>query len=327
MPQYRLHDEGARRRGLRRRPRGDARAARGDRRRGAARGGARLLAAAGASVEGSRVRIPAALVDDALAAAPRSITLTSAGPGRRSSSPPAPSTTAPGPTASSSSAPAPETAAPARSPTSRRWRRCRRSSPNIDFVLSMVHPHELPAHAAPVAPVRGHAARDVQAAHHGARGRRATCEVFNEMAAACGAADSWAIYAMPTPPLTHGKESTDRLVGCARLGIPMIYASAFLPGATAPASVAGCVVLANAEMLSGLVISAARQPRRAVRLRRRAGLDGAAHRRTSCTAARRRWPRSRPRPTWRATTACRRSGTAAAPTRCCSTSSGRSRPA
>ena len=80
------------------------------------------------------------------------------------------------------------------------------------------------------------------------------------MAAACGAADSWAIYAMPTPPLTHGKESTDRLVGCARLGVPMVYASAFLPGATAPASVAGCVVLANAEMLSGLVISELANP-------------------------------------------------------------------
>jgi len=47
--------------------------------------------------------------------------------------------------------------------------------------------------------------------------------------------------------------ATRYLVGdaCARLGIPMVYASAFLPGATAPASVAGCVVLANAEMLSG----------------------------------------------------------------------------
>ena len=38
------------------------------------------LAAAGARVEGSRVRIPACMVDDALAAAPRSITLASRGP-------------------------------------------------------------------------------------------------------------------------------------------------------------------------------------------------------------------------------------------------------
>jgi trimethylamine--corrinoid protein Co-methyltransferase len=65
---------------------------------------------------------------------------------------------------------------------------------------------------------------------------------------------------MPTPPLTHGKDSVDRLVGCARLGIPMVYASAFLPGATAPASVAGCVVQANAEMLSGLVIAELASP-------------------------------------------------------------------
>ena len=123
----------------------------------------------------------------------------------------------------------------------------------------MVHPHELPAHLAPVAQfaamLRGTSKPLIMVPEDAA-----TWRVFNEMAAACGAADSWAIYAMPTPPLTHGKESTDRLVGCARLGVPMVYASAFLPGATAPASVAGCVVLANAEMLSGLVISELASP-------------------------------------------------------------------
>jgi trimethylamine--corrinoid protein Co-methyltransferase len=118
----------------------------------------------------------------------------------------------------------------------------------------MVHPHELPADLAPVAQfaamLRG-TSKPLIMVPEDAR----HLEAFNEMAAACGAQDSWAIYAMPTPPLTHGDLSVDRLVDCARLGIPMVYASAFLPGATAPASVAGCVVLANAEMLSGLVIS------------------------------------------------------------------------
>ena len=139
----------------------------------------------------------------------------------------------------------------------------------------MVHPHELPADAAPVAQfaamLRG-TSKPLIMVPEDAR----HLEVFNEMAAACGAAGSWGIYAMPTPPLTHGKESVDRLVGCARLGIPMIYASAFLPGATAPASVAGCVVLANAEMLSGLRDHAARPRRRSLRLRGVPGLDGAA---------------------------------------------------
>ena len=130
---------------------------------------------------------------------------------------------------------------------------------NIDFVLSMVHPHELSAVAAPpaqfAAMLRG-TSKPLVMVPEDAR----HIELFMEMATACGASDSWAIYAMPTPPLTHGKDSVDRLVGCARLGIPMIYASAFLPGATAPASVAGCVVQANAEMLSGLVIAELASP-------------------------------------------------------------------
>jgi trimethylamine--corrinoid protein Co-methyltransferase len=40
----------------------------------------------------------------------------------------------------------------------------------------------------------------------------------------------------------------------------MVYATALLQGATAPASRAGCLVLANAEMLSGLVVSQLAKP-------------------------------------------------------------------
>ena len=91
--------------------------------------------------------------------------------------------------------------------------------PNIDFVLSMVHPHELPADIAPVAQfaamLRGTSKPLIMVPEDAEH-----LELFNEMAAACGAADSWALYAMPTPPLIHGKESADRLVRCARAGHP-----------------------------------------------------------------------------------------------------------
>jgi trimethylamine--corrinoid protein Co-methyltransferase len=218
-----------------------------------------LLSAAGAKVDGTRVRIPAALVDQTLSTAPRTVRLTSRGasaglelesgrvyygtgsdcifvlgPGSRDRR-------------AGSLADVEEMAA------------LQEKLPSIDFVLSMVHPHELPADLAPVAQfaamLRGTSKPLIMVPEDAAH-----LEVFREMAAACGAADSWAIYAMPTPPLVHGKESVDRLVGCARLGVPMVYASAFLPGATAPASVAGCVVLANAEMLSGLVITQLARP-------------------------------------------------------------------
>jgi trimethylamine--corrinoid protein Co-methyltransferase len=210
-------------------------------------------------VDGSRVRVSAAMVDDALAAAPRSIAVSSRG------SAPALELT-PGPTYYGTGSDCIYVLGPGA--------RDRRAGTladveemaalqerlgNIDFVLSMVHPHELSADAAPpaqfAAMLRG-TSKPLIMVPEDAR----HLELFSEMASACGASDSWAIYAMPTPPLTHGKDSVDRLVGCARLGIPMVYASAFLPGATAPASVAGCVVQANAEMLSGLVIAELASP-------------------------------------------------------------------
>jgi trimethylamine--corrinoid protein Co-methyltransferase len=213
-----------------------------------------VLRSAGADVEGSRVRMPEGLVDDALAAAPRHVTLTS-----RAGEPALDLT--PGPVYYGTGSDCIFVLGPAA-----RDRRqgvlddveemtaLQERLVNIDFVLSMVHPHELPAGAAPVAQfaamLRG-TSKPLIMVPEDAR----HLEVFDSMAEACGARDSWALYAMPTPPLTHGKESVDRLAGCARLGVPMIYASAFLPGATAPASVAGCVALANAEMLSGLVIA------------------------------------------------------------------------
>ena len=218
-----------------------------------------VLATAGAVVEGSRVRIPAGLVDDALAAAPRSITLTSRGAGPALDLTDGPVYYGTGSDCIFVLGPGERDRRTGTLADVEEMAALQEKLTNIDFVLSMIHPHELPAHQAPLsqfaAMLRG-TSKPLIMVPEDAR----HLEVFNEMAAACGAAESWAIYAMPTPPLTHGKESVDRLVGCARLGIPMVYASAFLPGATAPASVAGCVVLANAEMLSGLVISELASP-------------------------------------------------------------------
>jgi len=210
--------------------------------------------AAGARVEGSRVRIPSGLIDDALAAAPRSISLASRGAGLALELKPGPVYYGTGSDCLFVLGPGPRDRRDGVLADVEEMAALQEKLTNIDYVLSMVHPHELPADLAPVAQfaamLRG-TSKPLIMVPEDARHLKA----FNEMAAACGAQDSWAIYAMPTPPLTHGDLSVDRLVDCARLGIPMVYASAFLPGATAPASVAGCVVLANAEMLSGLVIS------------------------------------------------------------------------
>jgi trimethylamine---corrinoid protein Co-methyltransferase len=213
-----------------------------------------MLAAAGARVQGTRAHIPAGLVDDALAAAPRSITLASRGRAPALQLTDGPVYYGTGSDCIFVHGPGARDRRQGVLADVEEMAALQEKLPNLDYVLSMVHPHELAAQVAPVAQfaamLRG-TSKPLIMVPEDAR----HLAVFKEMAAACGAADSWAIYAMPTPPLQHGKESVDRLAGCARLGIPMVYASAFLPGATAPASAAGCVLLANAEMLSGLVIS------------------------------------------------------------------------
>jgi trimethylamine---corrinoid protein Co-methyltransferase len=213
-----------------------------------------LLAGAGASVDGTRVRIPAQLVDDALAAAPRSVTLTSRGESGELVLEAGPVYYGTGSDCLVCLGPHTRDRRPVTLDDVEQMAALQERLPNIEFVMSMAHPHELPATFAPAAQfaamLRGTSKPLIMVPEVAA-----DIDLFNEMAAACGSAGSWALYAMPTPPLVHGGHSAARLVRCAELGVPMVYASATLQGATGPASRAGVLVQTNAEMLSGLVIS------------------------------------------------------------------------
>jgi len=77
---------------------------------------------------------------------------------------------------------------------------------------------------------------------------------IQEMAAVAGEKDSIIVYAMPSPPLQHDAEALSKVVACAELQIPLVYAPAPCAGSTAPRSVTATVLVANAEVLSGLVL-------------------------------------------------------------------------
>jgi trimethylamine--corrinoid protein Co-methyltransferase len=68
------------------------------------------------------------------------------------------------------------------------------------------------------------------------------------------------LFRQPVSPLTHDIEPLRAVLYCAETGIPMCYASYPLMGASGPATLAGSVALSNAEFLSGLVISQLRAP-------------------------------------------------------------------
>jgi trimethylamine--corrinoid protein Co-methyltransferase len=64
-----------------------------------------------------------------------------------------------------------------------------------------------------------------------------------------------ALYSEPISPLTHAKESCEKLLYIAAKGLPVVYTPAVMIGGSAPVTVAGALVQANAEQLSGLLIT------------------------------------------------------------------------
>lgn len=62
-------------------------------------------------------------------------------------------------------------------------------------------------------------------------------------------------YIEPSSPLSHSKEAVEKLLLCAQEKVPIIYTPCPSGGGTAPVTLAGNLVLALAESLSGVVLS------------------------------------------------------------------------
>jgi trimethylamine--corrinoid protein Co-methyltransferase len=218
-----------------------------------------LLGKAGALVDGSRVRIPSSLVDQALEMAPRRVRITSRSGNGSMELESGVSYFGSGSDCLFSAGPGPRDRRPVTLTDVEEMAALQDKLPNIDYVMSMAHPYELDPNFVPVAQfaamLKGTSKPILMVAENATH-----LELFSEMAAVCGARDSWGLYAMSTPPLTHGFESASRLIRCAELGVPMIYGGAYLQGATVPASLPAYFLVANVEMLSGLVISQLARP-------------------------------------------------------------------
>jgi trimethylamine--corrinoid protein Co-methyltransferase len=138
--------------------------------------------------------------------------------------------------------------------------------PNIDFVMSMGSPHDVPspdvylyAFAEMVfntnKPIvfTANNGRDVdhivEMASHVARGREALRE-----------RPFLLHYVEPISPLVFPASSLEKLIRCAEYGIPVAFPSGANAGGGAPITLAGAMALANAECLGGLVIHQLKRP-------------------------------------------------------------------
>jgi trimethylamine---corrinoid protein Co-methyltransferase len=80
------------------------------------------------------------------------------------------------------------------------------------------------------------------------------CEIAAGGAANLRDNPSFALYTEPATPLKHPKESLDKLLFMAQKELPIIYTPGVQGNATAPASLAGVIVMAASDCLAGLVI-------------------------------------------------------------------------
>ncbi|UCG89040.1 MAG: trimethylamine methyltransferase family protein [Gemmatimonadota bacterium] len=225
-----------------------------------------LLTRAGATVDGARVRVPAPLVEQALSTAPKEITICDreGEPAMRL----APGYIYFGTGSDTTWVIDPETGERRRTDLDsiRMTTRLTDALPNLDFAMSMGTAPEI----APELADQHHFAAMVESTTKPlmftVQSERAAVDIAAMCALVSGDGESFRkrpfamLYAMPTAPLYHTAEALSALLVCADTGIPAVYSSAPQYGATGPITIAGSLVVANAEMLSGLVIQQLHRP-------------------------------------------------------------------
>ncbi len=225
-------------------------------------GALKLLRQAGAGVCDTRARLPHELIDRALAGAPRAYVLKG-----RAADGNLDRELADGRTWFGTGPDCPYVADPqgggrrrARLADVERFAALCEKLPNIDFVMSMGLPDDVDIERIDLAQLAAMLAGTRKPIVVSSPFGGAPLRVMAEMADACGTSGSLACLTMSSPPLQLDEACLDKLIVCGELGIPAVLAPAPSAGSTAPASIPAVVVVANAEVLAGLVVSQLAHP-------------------------------------------------------------------
>ena len=130
----------------------------------------------------------------------------------------------------------------------------------IDFIASFAHPQDVPANLAYVASFRALVENSTKPIFFTAAGEEDLSIIIEMAEAVAGSAEALhekpflIHYAEPTSPLSHSYGALRKLFLCADKKVPVNYTPAVLAGASGPVTLAGAIIQANAEALSGLVL-------------------------------------------------------------------------
>jgi len=131
---------------------------------------------------------------------------------------------------------------------------------NIDFIMSMAKASDVPELRTDRHHFEAMTLNSTKPVIFDAHNREGLSDIIRMASLVCGSKEALAQrpyimhYAEPNSPLTHSKTALEKLLTAAEERIPLIYAPAVMCGATGPVTTAGALVVANAEILSGLVI-------------------------------------------------------------------------
>jgi len=132
--------------------------------------------------------------------------------------------------------------------------------PEVDFIASFGLPSDVPTNAMYIACAKAMMESSIKPVFFTAAGYEDLAVIIDMAAVIAGGEEAlrdkpFVIhYSEPTAPLTHSYGAVRKLLLCAEKGIPICYPPGDILGASIPVTLAGGIVQANAEALSGIVL-------------------------------------------------------------------------
>lgn len=219
-----------------------------------------LLARAGADVDGVRVRVPSHIIQDALAAAPRTFTLWSRDGKPRIHAAPDRVYFGPGPTCTYFVDPQTGERRKTRRGDPAMTARVCESLDQIDYAMSLGLIDDVPPHLAPVYEFAEMVANTTKPVLPWAFSTDNVEDEYQIALAVAGSAEALrrrpfaAFFSTFQAPLTHTDHDLANVFCAAECGLPIAYISGGTAGSTAPITGAGLLVVYLAGALSGLAM-------------------------------------------------------------------------